>query len=148
MLIIMYYPLFLWCWTVLHYMALLAAAEQTRLLTFQSDLLHSFYLVLFWAYLWGLIIYGWFKLVGLCTPHWMFVVDLEKAAAYWMEWRARVVSTRRWSGRFVLVALTRHERSRSQLARAHSFLMRFSLVYCSGSTYCGAPFAHLLYSAG
>jgi hypothetical protein len=54
----------------------------------------------------------------------MFVVDIEKAAAVLdgMKSEGRLYSA--VTGRFVLVALTRHERSRSQLARACSFLMQ------------------------
>jgi hypothetical protein len=51
-------------------------------------------------------------------------LTLKRPPLHWTESRARVVPTRRWSDRFVLVALTRHERSRGQLARARSFLMQ------------------------
>jgi hypothetical protein len=41
------------------------------------------------------------------------------------------------------VALTRHEPSRRQPARARSFLMRFSPFRCTGSTDSGAQDARL-----
>jgi hypothetical protein len=69
----------------------------------------------------------WFCIVGSRTRTECSWFTLKRLPLYWTEWRVRVVSAWRWLGQFVLVALTRHECSRSQLARARSFLMRFSL---------------------
>jgi hypothetical protein len=95
---------------------------------------------------------------GYTHTHWMFALTSKGPSLLWTEWRARLmwyhahalnvsvdregpvaaldgmkseaVSTGRWADRFVLVAVTRHERSRSEPARAVASWCR-PVVTCS-----------------